>query len=103
MKKFKPLLFLSCTLVLATITFFSFSEAYTHDEGILAHRKYNSLLVDFFNVMRFPSHVLFPRYTATPFYFSVGLIVNCLFYGFIIERLVYYIDKLIFEEEETSE
>ena len=102
MKKFYPVLFIVCNIVLATITFFSFNEAYSRDERTIGHPVYNNVLADFFNVMRFPTHTLFPGFTKEPFYFALCLIVNCVFYSLIIERLVFYIIK-IWPDEETSE
>ena len=103
MKKFNSILFIACNVVLGVIAFFSFNEAYARDDGRFSHKHFNNLLADFFNVMRFPTHVLFPKYITTPIYFALGLVINCLLYSFVIERTVYYIGRLIFEDEEVSE
>ena len=102
MKKFYPILFILCNIVLAVITFFSFNEAYARDERKFGHTDSSNLLADFFYVMRFPTHTIFPALTRTPLYFALGLIINCMFYSLIIERLVFYVVK-IWPDEDPDE
>ena len=91
MRRINFSLFFVLSLLLAILTFFAFSEAYAADEGKLGNNIVLQFLSESFNVLRFPTHVLFPLLTKFPFYFAMGLLVNCLFYALLIERIVYFI------------
>ena len=103
MRRINFRLFFIILLLLAILTFFSFNESFTADEEKLANNNFLHLLSDFFNIMRFPTHILLPELTKPPFYFATGLIVNCLFYSLLIERIVYFIFRRKSEEDDPAQ
>ncbi len=65
------------------------------DEGTEGDKIVVKTLEKLFYVFRFPIHTLFFAY-MDGWIFFIGLFVNCLFYGFITERLVsFYRSKLV--------
>jgi len=93
MKRFNSKLFLVCSILLAVVAFMSFSAAFARDEGNAGHGTISNFLADLFNVMRFPVNFLFKKMTRNPLYFSVGLIINCMLYSLLLERIIYYLTK----------
>jgi len=90
-------------LLLAILTFFAFSEAYAADEGNLGDNIVLRFLSESYNVLRFPTHVLLPALTKFPFYFAMGLLVNCLFYALLIERIVHIISYKRTDDDDHSQ
>jgi hypothetical protein len=70
--------------------------ALSRDEGKLGKNIFLNFLADVFNVLRFPLHVIFPMLAQKAWFFCVGLVINCLMYCLVIERLFYLTIKLIF-------
>lgn len=87
MKRFNSRLFIVLSILMVALTFFSFMSAFARDEGTLGHSRLRGLFADLFNVLRFPTHALLPGITKDPLYFSLGLLINCLLYSFIVERI----------------
>ena len=89
------------TVYIATVVFGlllipSFLAAWGEDEGTLGT---NIILVTFselFYVLRFPTHTLLlaliTKGGAT--IFLGGLVLNCIFYGLLTERIIYYTKRL---------
>ena len=96
------LFFIFC-LLLAILTYFAFSEAYAADEGKLGNNILLKFLSESFNVLRFPTHLLFPAFTKFPFYFAMGLLVNCIFYAFALERIVHFAFYRLHEDDNRSQ
>lgn len=67
-----------------------FFAAWAEDEGTLGN---NILLVTFsklFYILRFPTHTLFWNFFSyNAGLFITGLILNCIFFGLLIERIYY--------------
>ena len=103
MRKINFRLFFIISLLLAILTYFAFSEAYAADEGKLGNNILLQFLSESFNVLRFPTHVLFPVLTKFPFYFAMGLLVNCLFYALLLERIVYFIFREKSDDDDYSQ
>lgn len=91
MRQFNSRFFLVCCILLSCVAFASFTEAYARDEGKLGTSFIRNLLADMFNVMRFPMHTIFKRFTLNPLNFSIGLIVNAMLYSLLLERILYLI------------
>jgi len=68
---------------------FTFFFAFAKDEGTLGNGVFPNLMAVLFNVFRFPTHsLLWDIFSSSaPLYFS-GLLLNALFYGLIIERIL---------------
>jgi hypothetical protein len=93
MKYFNAKFFIICSILLAGVAYVSFVSAYARDEGKIGDGLIRNFLADLFSVMRFPTHVLFRRLTRQPLYFSIGLIVNCMLYGLLVERMLYLLTR----------
>jgi hypothetical protein len=101
MKQFNYRLFFIITLILSIVTYFSFTEAFSRDAGTLGPEPIHNFVADLYNIMRFPTHVVLARFMQTPFMFAIGLIINCVIYSILIERIIYFIISL-FQHKDTS-
>jgi hypothetical protein len=96
--KFNLSLFVLVTLICGLLTFIAFVAAAAIDEGTGGTGLLINTLASLFNILRFPSHTLFFEFMNGPMFF-VGLLINCLFYGLLIERAIsfyksrFYADK----------
>jgi len=83
--------------VIAVLTFFSFTAAWARDEGTLDEDKFiGPLLADSFDFFRLPTHGLFWETirTSSKMFYVLTLFVNVTFWSFIMERGVYWVQKL---------
>jgi len=101
MKGFNSVFFIICTIVLAAVAYESYIQAVAIDEGRIGDSVFRHAVANLFNIMRFPMHVMFKAWARIPLKFAIGLIINCLFYSFILERILYFITRPKPEEEET--
>jgi len=92
MKKFNRNTFNISTTLVGLLLIPSFLAAWGEDEGTLGTNTILVTLSKLFHVLRFPTHTLlwtlFSESGAAVFY--VGLLINCCFYGLVIERLIYF-------------
>ncbi len=89
-KNFNENLFIPASVVFALLLVPSFLAAWAEDEGHSQKGMIGSLFVKLFYVLRFPAHTLFwSIFSLHPILFFTGLLINCAFYGFIIERIWY--------------
>src|SRR4030095_2735066 len=89
MKNFSGQAFLIATVSVGFLLIPCFIAAWAESEGTLGSSNIWETLAKTFYVLRFPTHTLFPSVLLTNGYlFLGGLIFNCIFFGFIIERLV---------------
>lgn len=76
----------------------SFVAAWAEDDGALGTLGTSiiwTIFAKMFNVFRFPTHILFWSIIEKfGIFYSFGLILNCLFYGFVTERLIFIVRKL---------
>lgn len=103
MKRFNSRLFIVLSIIIAGVAFVSCSEAFARDEGRLGTGAVRNFLADMFNVMRFPTLMLFKKLTRRPLYFSLGMLVNALMYSLAVERTLYLITRPKEEEEDVIE
>ena len=68
------------------MTFVTLVAAAARDEGTGGDGIIVKALEQLFYLFRFPTHTLFFQIMNGSMFF-VGLFLNCLFYGFVIERL----------------
>jgi hypothetical protein len=88
-----PLL-LGASVLVGILTVVSFVFAWAKDEGTMGSGFFKNMLADSFSIFRFPTHVLFwGFFSSSAQSFFVGLTMNCLFWGLIIERSFWLIKK----------
>jgi hypothetical protein len=84
---------LNATILFGLLLIPSFLAAWAEDEGTLGTNIIWVTFAKLFYVLRFPTHTLlwtlFSNGGATIYF--LGLIINCLFYGFITERLFSFV------------
>jgi hypothetical protein len=88
--KFKVATFILATVICCVLTFITLIGAGVVDEGNGGNtglRVIPLLLSKLFYVFRFPTHTLFFDFMNGPNFF-LGLLVNCLMYGFVVERVI---------------
>jgi hypothetical protein len=92
MKKFNRNTFTISTALFGLLLIPSFFAAWGEDEGTLGTNTILVTLSKLFYVLRFPTHTLlwtlFSESGAAIFF--VGLLINCCFYGLLVERLIYF-------------
>src|SRR5438067_1575561 len=86
-KRFNWVIFLVTLILLCILAFFSFFAAWARDDGTLSEGFLPNLLADLFLILRFPTHTLFWNYMNGDM-FLFGLLINCILYSFLIERLI---------------
>ncbi len=100
MRQFNSVFFIICTIFLAVVAYESYIQAVAIDEGRIGDSIFRHAVANLFNVMRFPVHVIFRGWARIPMNFAIGLIINCLFYSLLLERLLYLIIRPKVEKEE---
>jgi len=80
-------LVLGSSVITGIITLISFWFAFGKDEGQLGSGYLANFVAESFYVFRFPTHVIFWKllHSSGILYF-LGLYINCLSYGLLIER-----------------
>ncbi|MCE3226795.1 MAG: hypothetical protein K0S32_1346 [Bacteroidetes bacterium] len=92
MKSFRIIIFILCVVGFSILTFFCFIFRFAEEEGTLEESFY--FLSGLYSILRFPTHSLFPAtFSDNLPVFSIGLLINCLFYALITERIVFFIKK----------
>jgi len=95
MKNFSKRNFLISTALILTLLIISFLSAYVEDEGNLSKGSVWVIFARIFNVLKFPTHTLFEGlFGHNLILILVGFLINCLFYGFLLERITYFIKKI---------
>jgi len=95
MKKFNKKIFLTAASVAMLLTFISWIAIWQDD----THNRFNStwrVLRQLAYVVRFPTHTLFWNFLIRHdniIYYIGGLLINCFFYGFFIERIFSFFNK----------
>lgn len=89
MKNFSKSTFAISTIIFGLLLIPSFLAAFGEDEGTLQAGSFWIIFARLFYVLRFPTHTLLwaliSKGGAT--FFLGGLLLNCLFYGLLTERL----------------
>ena len=73
----------------------SFLAAWAEDEGTIGNNSVWLFFADLFYVLRFPTHTLMWYFIGLggPITYFGGLLVNSIFYGLLIERLIFLARK----------
>jgi len=73
----------------------SFLCAFAQEEGTLSNNIITLFFAKLFYILRFPTHTLFfSIFSKGTILFFGGLVMNCLFYGFITERIIYVYKRI---------
>jgi hypothetical protein len=77
--------------ILTLLTFVTLIAAAAEEEGTNGDSQIGFLLARIFYVLRFPTHTLLGPIVGIGGFltFFAGLIINCIFWALIIERLIY--------------
>jgi hypothetical protein len=89
-KNFSKFTFTISTIVFGILLFPSFLAAWAEDEGTLGTNIIWVTFAKLFYILRFPTHTLLWKLITkggTSIFFG-GLIINCLFYGLLTERII---------------
>jgi hypothetical protein len=96
MKNFSKSTFTISTIIFGFLLIPSFLAAFGEDEGTLPADSFWIIFAKLFYVLRFPTHTLFWTLICKGggAIFFGGLLINCLFYGLLTERLLSIFEKL---------
>lgn len=90
MKNFNKQTFIVSTVLVRLLLIPSFFAAWGDDEGTLGNNLIWVTLSKLFYILRFPTHTLFWKlFSFNGILFLAGLIINCMFYGLIIESIIF--------------
>lgn len=91
-KKINFKILIPAIVVLIILTFLSFLCAWAEDEGTLGESLIGLIGAKGFHVFRFPTHTILWGIVQDSFLLYVlGLLINPVFYAFLIERIIYFI------------
>ena len=88
MRKISLWTFIFSTLAVGIVMVLSFLSSWSYEDGNLNSDSIWMYLVKLFQLFRFPAHTLLGSLIYHPIIWLLGLLINCLFYGLIIERLI---------------
>jgi hypothetical protein len=84
------------SVLLGALTIDSFLGAWSYDDG--HHGRTETIQNAIFSVMRFPVHTLFWNFiskdSVIAIAYPLGLLVNVLFYAFLLERTFYILARI---------
>ena len=89
---FKVWLFISASLLFVLFTFITFIASGLVDEGTDGNSSTVQAIAKAYYIFRFPTHTLFFQFMNGPIFFF-GLLINCLFYSFFTERIVFILSN----------
>lgn len=90
-KNFNFAIFFIATFLIGLLTIITFLFAAAADEGTGGVSTISLIMAKLFYILRFPTHtILWETFSNGSGFFS-GLLINCLLYGFLIERIVAFI------------
>jgi len=98
--KFNLVAFFFATLICGVLTFITLIAAAARDEGTGGDGIIVMTLEKLFNIFRFPTHTLFFNYMNGGMFF-VGLFINCLLYGLLMERVISFCRSRIYKQEHS--
>jgi hypothetical protein len=96
MKNFSKQNFIISTAVFGFLLIPSFLAAFGEDEGTLGTNIIWVTFAKLFYVLRFPTHtLLWTIFSSHGLLYLLGLLINCMFYGLITERLISFFKNRI--------
>jgi hypothetical protein len=91
-RRFEALTFLLATAIIGLLSILTFIAALAKDEGTIGTNPVWTALAKLFYLLRFSTHNIFWSLFADSRNFSIfffgGLLINCLLYGLLIERII---------------
>ena len=88
MRKFSKKTFVISTIVAGILLVPSFLGAFGEDDGTISEKPFWIVFARLFDVLRFPTHTLaWTFFSSTATMYFIGLILNCIFWGLLIERI----------------
>jgi hypothetical protein len=94
MKKFNWSIFLYSTIIAGFLLVTSFVAALAEDEGTRGSGLIGLALYKLFYILRFPTHtLLWDLFSSSTDLYFFGLVLNCIFYGLIVERMIFVIRR----------
>lgn len=87
-------------LLCGVLTFITLIAAAAKDEGTGGDGIIVVTLEKLFYFFRFPTHTLFFNYMNGGMFF-VGLFINCLFFGLVIERVISFGKSKIYKQKHS--
>ena len=91
--RFKILIFIIATIIFCGLTFITLVAAGSVDEGIEGTGVLGFIAIilsKLFHFFRFPTHTFFFDLMNGSRFF-IGLLINCIMYGFLTERLISFL------------
>lgn len=88
-RKFNIYVFLGAVILVGVLLLASLFGAFAEDEGALkSDDTFLIFLARLFHILRFPTHTFFWPIIdlGGAIAFMLGLFLNCMFYGFVVER-----------------
>ncbi len=99
---FKKSIFIAWTIVFGLLLIPCLIAAAAEDEGTLGTSLFWVTLADLFYFFRFPTHTLFWFvFSLHPVLWLSGLVINCMFYGLIVER-IFFLSRLKRHKREAN-
>jgi len=91
MKNICKTIFIIATVIYLLLLIPCFLSAWSADDGNLTKQSSGYIFVEIYDVLRFPTHTLLWKLIMKGgvFTFASGLIINCMFYGLVTERLIF--------------
>ena len=94
MKNFNKQTFIIATVLFGLLLIPSFLAAWAEDEGTIGTNVIWLTFAKLFYVLRFPTHtLLWTLFSNGGLVYFAGLLINCMFYGFLTERLLSVIKR----------
>lgn len=90
MKNFDKQTFVITMIVFGLLLIPSFFAAWGDEEGTLGSNSFYVTLSKLFYILRFPTHtILWELFSLNAGLYLIGLLLNCMFYGLLIERFAF--------------
>jgi hypothetical protein len=90
MNNFNKQTFSIATFIFGILLIPSFFAAWGNEEGTLGNNQLYVAPCKLFNILHFPTHsLLWEFFSLNPGNYIIGLLINCMFYGLLIERSVF--------------
>jgi hypothetical protein len=92
---FKTIVFgrlLSVALICFVLSWVSFISVFAIDEGSLKEGFITRLIEDIWVIFACPTLLIFPNYFLGSNFFW-GIVINCVFYGFLVDRIAYFLNR----------
>lgn len=87
LKKYNRIRLACFFIIIVILLFFCYGAAFSKDDGVVLNSSFENFLANAYDVFLFPTYFLFGNY-MNDILFLIGLLLNCVFYAFLIETLI---------------